>query len=202
MMLPTAELGPPQSSPEHGVVPELAPNLPAGRETHHLGARRPIHDVYAAPMPQMPAMPAPQYPWPVHTEAVGGFEHGGMGHAPLGHDESNGHSLALSIVLVGAGAAVGAKYGGLPGAGAGVLAGGALANTWRALSHFKLGSEAGDKEGRVSAVYALLGAAAGGLIWWRYVETPKAMYRNPDDDDDADALGFDEMPCRIRPAGP
>lgn len=184
--------------PEYGVSAQLEPDMdpdfvgggaeepaPGPPEHHSMMTHGVQNDVYAAPLPQgPPPMPAGV---PMHAQAVGQTPGGGT------------NSLGVSLLAVGVGGAVGGKYGGWAGAGAGVLFAGAAINAVRALKSYRTGSEAGDKEGRVSALYTLVGAGGGALLWTKYAE-PR-MTRNPGGDDDEEETDFGIL-CGIRPVGP
>jgi hypothetical protein len=73
-------------------------------------------------------------------------------------------SAALSVLLAGAGGIVGAITGGLWGAGAGVLLGGAVRNAWRAQSGWSAADEATRNEAAKSATMGAIGLAAGGFL--------------------------------------
>lgn len=184
--------------PEYGASPDLVPTPgeeyvtgggeapePGPLEHQSMMTHGVQNDVYAAPMPQRPR--PPQHAMPMHAQAVG--------QAPS--DGTN--SLGASLLAVGVGGALGGKYGGWAGAGAGILFAGAAINALRAVKGYKGGSDEGNKEGRVSAFYTLVGAGAGGLLWYKYADKKK-MTRNPADDTDDD--NDFEMPCGIRPVGP
>lgn len=193
--------GPAMSAP----APTLAPSGQAPRGRAEAPPPGPAeHPSYQAPAPQYdvygpamaPAPPRPGYqPAPYNAQAIGAMPEGKS-------------RLGLILLALAGAAAVGAKMGGPAGAGAGALGAGAAVNAVRALSHFKRGTEAGDKEGRVSAVYALVGAAGAGLLWFKYVEPPSGTKRrpkllaNPEPDDDYGMAPERDTPCDIRPVGP
>jgi hypothetical protein len=105
------------------------------------------------------------------------------------------HMVGLSILLAGGGAAVGYTQGGAYGAFAGSLFGGSVVNAYRAFKFYMDGSEGGAKEAVVSGTYALVAAAAGGLLWYKFVhEKPEHVKKNPTCD--KDVMG--DNPCGIR----
>ncbi len=109
------------------------------------------------------------------------------------------HMVGLSILLAVGGAAVGYAKGGPYGALAGSLFGGSGVNAYRAVKFYMDGSDGGAKEAIVSGTYALVAAAAGGFLWYKFVsEKPERVKRNPECD--KDVMG--ENPCGIRRAGP
>jgi hypothetical protein len=192
--------GLPAAYPEYGVSPQLEPvqhpdyvggageaQAPLGPPEHHSMMTHGVqNDVYAAAMPQRPRPPAPGE-MPFNAQAVG--------QAPSGAG-----TLGASLLAVTIGGVAGGKYGGWAGAGAGVLFAGAAINAYRAMKSYKDGSDAGDKEGRVSALYTLVGAGGGAFLWTKYADK-KRMARNPDDDVEMPETDFGE-PCGIRPVGP
>lgn len=167
--LPTEESYGPgaPAGPEHGVYPPLralpdaaahAGRQPAVRngpvEHPSYEPHRPIHDVYAAPMPMPRRRPMPGVP--EHQQAVGA------------DGSSSSGSLGLTILALAVGVGVGAKNAGLPGAAAGGLLAGSAVNAVRSFRAYRQGTEAGNKEGRVAAFYGLLGAVGGGWLWVKY----------------------------------
>jgi hypothetical protein len=112
------------------------------------------------------------------------------------------HMLGLTTLSVATGVAVGAYYGGVLGSIAGSFFGGAIVNAYRAMAFYRQGSPDGDHEAKVSATYALLAAAAGGYVSYKYVKPrhPGRFDENPaggGDDDDGDQ----PTSCRPRPSG-
>lgn len=182
----------PHTHPDHvqGAGEERAP--PGPPEHHSMMTHGVRNDVYAAPMAAGPPARAQGAPMthgvPMHTQAVGEV-------VPTGR-----HNLGASLLAVGVGGAVGGRYGGWAGAGAGVLFAGAALNALRAFSAYKDGSEAGDKEGRVSALYSIVGAGGGALLWSKYAT--KRMAHNPGSSRRAPPESPFGDPCGIRPVGP
>jgi len=82
-------------------------------------------------------------------------------------------SAALSILLAGAGGIIGAITGGLWGAGAGILLGGAARNAWRAQSGWSSADEPIRNEAAKSATMAAIGVAAGGLLAYQAYSATK-----------------------------
>lgn len=180
-----------------------APALPAP------GARPPQDqqdiDQYFAPggEPQMLAPPAAQHalapgavpfmmPVPAMTPMAVGQTQG-----------SSGGALGLSLLCVAAGGAIGAYAAGLPGLAAGALGAGAAVNTVRAFRQYSLGTEGGDKEGLVSAFYAIVGAIGGGVIYYRYGGSRDRLRANPEYSEcDANGVFGGPGPCSIRRVGP
>lgn len=135
-------------------------------------------DTGSAPM-RMPEISMP--PMPVGmalaangTEGLGSTQPGpdglGRGLGQTGPDDA--HTLGLSILLAGIGAAVGLAYGGPFGAVAGSLYGGAVSNAFRAARNVASGTEEADREARISATYMVLSAGAATYIVWKI--RPKA----------------------------
>jgi len=77
------------------------------------------------------------------------------------------HLLGLSTLLVGAGSLAGLRFGGLQGASAGALFGGAAVNLYRAIAFSMKGTPADDREAVVSGTYAVAAAGLAGYILWR-----------------------------------
>jgi hypothetical protein len=99
-----------------------------------------------------------------------------------------GHVLGIITLAVGIGAASGVYYGGPFGAVAGSLFGGAVANAYKAAMAYRMGTPDGDAEAKVSATYAVLAAALGGWVAYKFAK-PRAGYeQNPE----AEALGGGE----------
>jgi hypothetical protein len=174
-------------------APSTEPKAPGPPEHLVYGANQPIRDVYDAPVPQMPALPPPG-PAPMYGQAIGEIPQEGA------------HTLGLSLLAIAGGIAVGAKTGGLPGAAAGSLFAGAAVNALRAVAYFKEGTDEDDREGRVSALYGVIGAVGGGVLWSRYVQGGDTFAENPDEDvlleEEEDVEVIPNTPCGIRPAGP
>jgi len=82
-------------------------------------------------------------------------------------------SAAMSILIAGAGGILGAITGGLWGAGAGVLLGGAIRNGWRAQSGWRSMEEPVRSEAAKSATMAAIGLAAGGFLAYRAYSSKK-----------------------------
>lgn len=94
---------------------------------------------------------------------------------PLG-----GHVLGIVTIAVGVGAAAGVYYGGPFGGVAGSLFGGAVANAYKAAMAYRTGSAEGDAEAKVSATYAVIAAAVGGWVAYKFAK-PRPGYRgNPE----------------------
>lgn len=148
----------------------------------------------AAPMMHAPPMAAPMMPdiGPPPT-------HGGV----LGQDDQGRGTLGFTVIAAAGGAAAGLYYGGVWGALAGSLFGGAAVSAYRALKHVKDGTEESDKEAITSGTYAVGAAAIGGAIWAKLVEPgagyaknrPRRKKQTKDVLENADA-------CGIRPVGP
>jgi hypothetical protein len=152
-----------QAPPEY-VHTGAQPPVPGGPpEYPTYAAHRPTVDVYAAPQPMPRPGPPPGMdpygPPPYNSQAVGAIP----SPVPTGKG-----GLAATLLTLGVGAAVGGKMGGVAGAGAGVLLGGAVVNTVRAMRAYLQGTEAGDREGRIAATYATVGFGAGGYLGYKY----------------------------------
>jgi hypothetical protein len=145
-------------------------------------------------MMQAPPMAAPAMPdiGPPPT-------HGGV----LGQVDQGRGTLGYTVIAAAGGAAAGLYYGGVWGALAGSLFGGAAVSAFRALKHVKDGTDQSDKEAVTSGTYAVGAAAIGGVIWAKLVEPQAGYARNKprrkkqsrDVLENADA-------CSIRPVGP
>lgn len=183
------------AGPEYGSAPPLRsfdipgattgahPATPGPAEHHGYEAPTAVFDVYApTPAPMRPRRPPPL---PTHAQAVGAAEP-----TPSSH-------LGLSLLALAMGIGIGAKRGGLAGAAGGALIAGAAVNGYQAFSSYRLGTPAGDKEGAVSALYALVGAVGGGWLWMKYVRGKERFTENPDPTEDAWSSGR----CGIRRAG-
>jgi hypothetical protein len=93
----------------------------------------------------------------------------------------SGHVLGVVTVAVGTGAAAGVYYGGPFGGVAGSLFGGALANLYKAVTAYKSGTPEGDAEAKVSATYAVIAAAVGGWVAYRFAKPRTPGYEhNPE----------------------
>jgi hypothetical protein len=115
-------------------------------------------------------------PSPYYTQAIGQEQ------------PSSKSMLGMALVTVAAGAAIGGRLGGWPGAGAGVLMGGGAVNAVRAFRAYRSDDS---REGHLSSFYALVGLGAGGFVAYRYGR-PKTMRSNPKA----------TSRCDIRPVGP
>jgi hypothetical protein len=112
---------------------------------------------------------------------------GAMGQELTEDQKAARMAVGVSVVAVGAGAAVGYTYGGIYGAFAGALFGGATVNAYRAYANVVKGTDAGDKEAKVSGTYAVVTAALGGFLWYKLVEKDKSkMMANPGSDGEDD----------------
>jgi hypothetical protein len=181
------------------VAPSAEPPVPGGpAELAELqAASQPVYDVYGPPPAGYQALARSRDGMPfipgMHVEAIGQLG------PPMG-----GHSLGVAVLAIAIGVAVGAKYGGSWGGVSGSLFGGTAANAWQAVRNYKLGTEDGDREGRIHVAYGLIALVAGGLIWWKLVPRGSArarVRRNPEDEP-ADTEPFRQTPCGIRPVGP
>lgn len=185
--------------PERGVAPAMRPHNPpeyvrtqgqpyvqGGPPEHHsFAVAQPNVDVYGPPpMPgPPPGPPRPHGPPPYNSQAIGQAPEGGK------------KSLALTLLALATGTAVGAKFGGAAGAGSGFLLSGALVNTIRASRAYLEGTPEGDREGAIAATFAAVGYGAGGYVGYKYAypKFQNRMARNADgtlavDDDDDDEL--------------
>lgn len=204
--LPAQTIRRESASPEHGARLALRPQelqenvhtaahprAPGGqREASTFTAPQQINDVYHRPPPPHWNMgPAQAQPSDMFSQAVG--------QDPSWPQRFN--TLGLSVVAVGAGAAIGGAVSkGVAGAGAGALFGGAAVNAYRAVAAYRQGTPQADKEGRISLLFGVLAAAGGGYLWYQFVhKRRRPMKANPEEvDDDLDLGGS----CDIRPAGP
>lgn len=108
------------------------------------------------------------------------------------------HQLGVATLLAGGGAVVGARFGGVYGALAGVFFGGSATNLYRAYLFSSRGDEASDREAVVSGTYALAAAAVGGYVAWRLSERPDApLTPNP-----RTHQRNTPRSCKFRPIGP
>jgi hypothetical protein len=127
--------------------------------------------------------PYVQYPEYYPNRLMAEYPVGAFGQEPTEAQKQARFLVGMSVVAVGAGAAVGYTYGGLYGALAGALFGGTAANAYRAYSNVVKGTDEGDKEAKVSGTYAVVTAALGGFLWYKLVEKSKTgkMTENPED---------------------
>lgn len=153
--------------------------------------------------------PYVQYPEYYPGRPMAEYPVGAIGQLPTESEKQARFLVGMSVVSVGAGAAVGYTYGGLYGALAGALFGGTAANMYRAYANVVKGTDEGDKEAKVSGTYAVVTAALGGFLWYKLVEKSKTgkMKENPGDDepDDPDDSGKSKIlptqnTCAIRKA--
>lgn len=191
--------------PEYGVQTDLvvAPDEtePAASEAPEPGPPEhrslivdgpPVNDVYAAPHPSPPPLdrgPMQGGGMPMHAQATGAYE------------RPSGAMLGVIVIGLGAAAYAGHRYGGWPGVGAAVLGVGSAFNGLRAIQRYRSGDPADKKEARVSAIYSLVGGAAGGFVWHRYARnyTPNPP-RRPSSSSRSRTAPFGD--CDIRPVGP
>lgn len=75
--------------------------------------------------------------------------------------------LGLSLLVVGVGVAIGAKYAGLFGGIAGGLYGGASINAMRAVKNLTDGQPESDREAAISGTYAVLGAGVATYVLYQ-----------------------------------
>jgi hypothetical protein len=106
--------------------------------------------------------------------------------------------LGLSIIVPGISALVGYKYGGIFGAMAASLFGGSAVNAYRAIHFYKFGTEDADREARISATYALLAGALGGVVWYKAAQRPPEYLANEDEPEPEPAI-VPTPPRRRRP---
>jgi hypothetical protein len=149
----------------------------------------------AAPMPmvQSPPMAASMMPDvgppPMHGGSLGQLNERG--------------TLGFTVIAAAGGAAAGLYYGGVWGALAGSLFGGAAVSAYRAMKHVKDGTEPSDKEAITSGTYAVGAAAIGGVIWAKLVEPGAGYARNaPRRKKQAKNVLENADACDIRPVGP
>ncbi len=149
--------------------------------------RQPTPTVMSPPQPsEQPAQP----PW--YQQPMGPMQPSeGMG-ADVAPSGSN--MLGVSLLLIGAGAAVGGTYGGLIGAGAGMLIAGAAVNAVRAVKNVTQGTPEADREAAISGTFAVAGA--GLAFYLLYRSRKDAATPNGEDDDEDD----DEQEAAAAPA--
>ena len=116
---------------------------------------------YAPPQPEY--VQAATQPYPPPRPFPRGGKKKGLGEPPT----RTSAALGLSLLLVGVGAAVGAKYRGMFGGIAGGLYGGALINGIRAVRSLTDGAPASDSEAAISGTYALLGAGVATYVLYQ-----------------------------------
>lgn len=158
----------------------------AAQAHHHAMAQPP-----PPPMAQAPA-PPPGHRRPARHPAFGP---GGEQQQLAGPLEDERHTLGMSVLAFGVGAALGYHFGGGGGAAAGALWGGALVNAYRAITSVASGTEEDDREAAVSATWALVNAAAGGYVWYKLASKDESSQPPPQTVE----AGQD---CPIRPVGP
>lgn len=119
-------------------------------------ATAPVFANYAPPE-HVAAQPyPPPQPFPARKKK-------GLGEPP----QRTSAALGLSLLLVGVGAALGAKYRGMFGGIAGGLYGGALINGIRAVRSLTDGAPSSDTEAAISGTYALLGAGVATYVLYQ-----------------------------------
>jgi len=149
--------GPPTNMP--AALPQFGPpsQMPQGGPPARF---RPPPVEQGQPMVPMLAPPLPAFP----TGAMG--QPLPSAPAPAVALE-NGHTLGLTVLLVGIGSAAGLTYGGLFGGVAGGLAGGSMVNLWRAYRHVVRGTPEDDREATISGTYGVLGGAVSLYLFYK-----------------------------------
>lgn len=99
---------------------------------------------------------------PKHTQAIGAWR------------QEEAHMLGLSTVTVATATVIGTRFGGLYGAIAGSLFGGAGINAMRAIKHAMVGTPEGDREALVSGTYTVVAASLGGYLTWQGIKAKRA----------------------------
>lgn len=142
--------------------------------------------VYADP--RLPFAPAPDHPMPSMHPAFAGATLSRPPHPLVQLAENHAssqplgsHALGVVTIAVGVGAAAGLYYGGPFGGVAGSLFGGCAANIYRAVMAYRAGTPDGDAEAKVSATYAVLAAAIGGWVAYKFSKPRAGLFeKNPD----------------------
>jgi len=118
---------------------------------------------YGVPEP-LYVEPAPgPYPSPAPFPVLRQGKKKGLGEPP----SRASAALGLSLLLVGTGAAIGAKYRGMFGGIAGGLYAGAMVNAIRAVRSLTDGQAESDKEAAISGTYSLLGAGVATYVLYQ-----------------------------------
>jgi len=152
-----------------------------------------------APMTQAPMMQAPPMAAPYMPDVGPPPTQGGV----LGSLQEDKGNLGMTMIAAAGGAGVGLYYGGVWGAIAGSLFGGAAVSVYRALKHVKDGTPESDKEAVTSGTYAVGAAAAGGIIWAKLVQPGAGYARNkPRRKKQHEDVLENPDACSIRPVGP
>jgi hypothetical protein len=100
---------------------------------------------------------------PRNTQAIGNWQ-----------ENEQAHMLGVSTVVVATATIIGTRFGGLYGAVAGSLFGGAGLNALRAIRHAMNGTPEGDKEALVSGTYTVVAAGMGGYLTWMGIKAKRA----------------------------
>ena len=82
--------------------------------------------------------------------------------------------LGISTVTVATATVIGTRFGGLYGAIAGSLFGGAGLNAMRAIKHAMAGTPEGDREALVSGTYTVVAASLGGYLTWQGIKAKRS----------------------------
>jgi hypothetical protein len=99
---------------------------------------------------------------PAMQQQFGRDENGSLLPGEWEHEDT--HMLGLATITAATGTFIGARFGGPYGAVAGVLVGGAIINTLRAIKLGMRAEPASDREALISGTYAVICAAGGGWL--------------------------------------
>jgi hypothetical protein len=163
-------------------------------------------------LPFAPAATAPEPSW--GPGVVGAMPYGYAPSYPLAQNETQeaspaappqpigSHVLGIVTIAVGVGAAVGTYYGGPFGGVAGSLFGGAIANVYKAGAAYRSGSPDGDHEAKVSASYAIMSAALGGWVAYKFAKPRHGFRANPEEGNGEGGSGGPSKTTRQESSGP
>jgi hypothetical protein len=153
-----------QQSASPPIIEQMPPAPGPATSTLPIGGQDPprVPVVAREPQPTVVRAPVPQY-GPRHTQAIGNWQE---------HEQA--HMLGVSTVVVATSTIIGTRFGGLYGAVAGSLFGGAGLNAMRAIRYAMEGTTEGDREALVSGTYTVVAAGLGGYLTWMGIKAKRA----------------------------
>ncbi len=175
--VPVAESTPVPFAPTNAQAPYAGPPP--------VVTQAPSEPIYSAD-PRLPFAPAADWSIPSMPAYAGApsaqfrAPHAQLAEEPAFKQPISGHVLGVVTIAVGIGVAAGIYYGGPFGAVAGSLFGGSVANAYKAVTAYKSGTPDGDAEAKVSATYAILAAALGGWVAYKFAKPRTGYERNPE----------------------